>query len=72
MPLKSDATRKRILEAAEEEFARYGIAGARIDRIALTAEANKARIYAYFGDKRRLFDLLVDTAIVGIERAVTG
>jgi AcrR family transcriptional regulator len=63
MPLKSDATRKRILHAAEQEFAKYGISGARVDRIALAAEANKERIYAYFGDKRSLFDLVVDAAL---------
>ena len=50
------ATRRRLLEAAAEEFARYGIAGARVDRISANAKANKAQLYAYFGDKDRLFD----------------
>lgn len=50
------ATRRRLLDAAAEEFAAYGIAGARVDRIAANAKANKAQIYAYFGDKDRLFD----------------
>lgn len=51
-----DATRARILDAAEAEFATYGIAGARVDRIAESAQANKALIYKYFGNKEELFD----------------
>ncbi len=44
-----------ILAAARAEFAQYGLAGARIDRIARTAQASKERIYAHFGDKEALF-----------------
>jgi AcrR family transcriptional regulator len=51
-----EATRARILDAAEDEFAEYGIAGARVDRIAEKAAANKALIYKYFGNKDELFD----------------
>ncbi|GAB3576391.1 TetR family transcriptional regulator [Amycolatopsis endophytica] len=50
------ATRRRLLDAAAAEFAAYGIAGARVDRISASAKANKAQLYAYFGDKERLFD----------------
>ena len=50
-----EATRIRILDAARTEFARYGLAGARVDRIASDARASKERLYAYFGDKRSLF-----------------
>ncbi|WP_105036411.1 TetR family transcriptional regulator [Cryobacterium aureum] len=45
----------RILEAARAEFAAYGLAGARIDRIAKTASASKERLYAYYSDKKHLF-----------------
>ena len=38
--------RKRIVEAATVEFAAHGLAGARIDRIARRACANKQLIYA--------------------------
>ncbi|SER59162.1 transcriptional regulator, TetR family [Lentzea xinjiangensis] len=51
-----NATRRRLLDAAAAEFAAYGIAGARVDRISANAKANKAQLYAYFGDKDRLFD----------------
>jgi len=49
------ATRARILAAATSEFAAHGIAGARVDRIAASAEANKNMIYVYFGNKEQLF-----------------
>jgi AcrR family transcriptional regulator len=50
-----EATRERILSAASKEFAQFGLAGARVDRIAAAANASKERLYAYFGDKRALF-----------------
>lgn len=47
--------RAEILAAARVEFARYGLAGGRIDRIARTAQASKERLYAHFRDKETLF-----------------
>ncbi|MQY20641.1 TetR family transcriptional regulator [Nocardia macrotermitis] len=49
------ATRERILAAAKAEFARYGVAGARINRIAAAAHASKDRLYAYFAGKEELY-----------------
>ncbi|MGG3640208.1 TetR family transcriptional regulator [Bacillus gobiensis] len=51
----AEATRERILEAAMKEFSSYGIAGARVDRIAKNAECNKNLIYIYFENKETLF-----------------
>ena len=48
-------TRERILGAAVQEFARYGLGGARVDSIAQRAGANKRMLYYYFGDKDGLF-----------------
>jgi AcrR family transcriptional regulator len=53
------ATKRRIFDAATAEFASRGVAGARIDRIAAAASANKQLIYAYFGSKQQLFDAVV-------------
>jgi AcrR family transcriptional regulator len=53
------ATKARILEAAVTEFAAHGLAGARVDRLAERAGANKERIYANFGSKEALFDAAV-------------
>lgn len=58
----SAATKERLLDAATEEFAAHGIAGARVDRIAAAARANKQLIYAYFGSKEQLFDTVLDTS----------
>jgi AcrR family transcriptional regulator len=56
----SAATKERLLEAATGEFAAHGIAGARVDRIAAGAKANKQLIYAYFRSKEQLFDAVLD------------
>ena len=50
--------------AATAEFAEYGIAGARVDRIAETAGVNKQAIYAYFGSKESLFDAVFDAMVL--------
>jgi len=59
MPRDATPTKKRILAAAVAEFAEHGISGARIDRIAARAEANKRAIYDHFGDKRELFGIVL-------------
>jgi AcrR family transcriptional regulator len=64
MPRDSEATKRRLLEAAAAEFAERGIAGARIDRIAVAAGANKALIYSYFGNKEDLFDAVFNALVV--------
>ncbi|MEU2622067.1 TetR family transcriptional regulator [Streptomyces sp. NPDC007157] len=63
MPRDSAATKARLLDAAFAEFAAYGLAGARVDRIAEAANANKQRIYAYFGNKEQLFDAVIDRVL---------
>jgi AcrR family transcriptional regulator len=63
MPPDSSATKARLLDAAFEEFAQHGLAGARVDRIAERAGANKRLLYVYFGNKAELFDLVVGRAI---------
>lgn len=65
-----EATRARIFEAAVAEFARHGIAGARIDRIAREAKANKQLIYAYFGNKAELFSRVLEKAMLDLAVAV--
>lgn len=62
-------TATRILRAAAAEFADHGVAGARVDRIAAAAHANKERLYHYFGDKDALFDAALDDAMRQIAEA---
>jgi TetR/AcrR family transcriptional regulator len=49
------ATRKKLLTAARREFAKSGLAGARVDEIAARAGVNKQLVYHYFGDKDALY-----------------
>jgi AcrR family transcriptional regulator len=56
---RGEATWHRILEAATAEFAEFGFAGARIERITGTARTNKAQVYGYFGTKEGLFDAVL-------------
>jgi TetR/AcrR family transcriptional regulator len=49
-----------LLEAAARaEFAAYGFAGARVDRIAKRAGVNKQLLFYYFGSKQQLYDSVV-------------
>ena len=49
------ATRRKLLTAARREFAKSGLAGARVDEIAARAGVNKQLVYHYFGDKDALY-----------------
>ena len=60
VPYDSTATKKRLLDAAFDEFAERGLAGARVDAIATAAAANKQAIYAYYGSKDGLFRAVLD------------
>jgi AcrR family transcriptional regulator len=55
-----ESTKRRIFEAAVEEFTEHGSAGARVDRIAAKARANKESIYRYFGTKDELLRRVID------------
>ncbi|MFJ1460139.1 TetR family transcriptional regulator [Nocardia sp. N2S4-5] len=70
-PRDPEATRARIFDAATQEFAAYGIAGARVDRIARNAKANKQLIYAYFGDKQQLFHQVLEKAMLDVAASVS-
>lgn len=56
---QSAATQRRIIDAATREFAAQGYAGARINRIATEASANKQLIYRYFGGKHQLYEAVL-------------
>lgn len=63
MPPDATDTKRRILVAARAEFAQFGLAGARVDRIAEAGQVNKRSIYVHFGPKGQLFDLVVAAAL---------
>jgi AcrR family transcriptional regulator len=70
MPRTSAPTRARLIAAAAAEFADHGLAGARVDRIAAAAAANKRAIYDYFGSKEALFDAALIRVIGDLNDAV--
>jgi AcrR family transcriptional regulator len=57
----AERTRRRILDAAFEEFAANGFAGARVAEIAKRAGVNAQLITYYFDGKRGLYDALRET-----------
>jgi AcrR family transcriptional regulator len=65
----AEATQKRILAAAKQEFAKKGLGGARVDDIAERAKANKRMIYHYFDSKESLFQRVLEDAYVDIRTA---
>lgn len=59
MRAAGQATHDRIMMAAKAEFTEYGFAGARLNRIATSANASKERLYSYFESKEQLFEAVV-------------
>jgi AcrR family transcriptional regulator len=57
-----EGMRLRILEAAKQEFAAHGLAGARVDRIATEAGANKRMLYYHVGNKEDLYLAVLEGA----------
>jgi TetR/AcrR family transcriptional regulator len=52
-------TARDILVAAREEFCEYGFDGARVDRIAENAAANKRLLYHYYGNREALYSAVL-------------
>ncbi|MFC4122966.1 TetR/AcrR family transcriptional regulator [Nonomuraea zeae] len=69
----ADRTKAEILEVAQQEFARHGYAGARVDEIAARMRTTKRMIYYYFGSKERLYIAVLEKAyaeVRAVERTV--
>ncbi|MDX3451476.1 TetR family transcriptional regulator [Streptomyces sp. ME02-8801-2C] len=62
-------TRAEILDVATKEFARAGLAGARVDEIAALTRTTKRMIYYYFGGKEQLFTAVLERAYTVIRQA---
>lgn len=62
----AEVTKGDILLAAMHEFSEFGDSGARIDRIAHRANANKSLIYSYFGNKEELYAHVLREAYIQI------
>lgn len=71
MAYDAEDTRRRIFNAAADEFAEHGLAGARVDRIATAARANKQAIYLYYGSKEKLFAAILRAKLEEIRVSVS-
>lgn len=60
---------ERILKAATGEFARFGLGGARVDRISARAGVNKRMLYYYYGNKDDLFLTVLEASYARIRNA---
>jgi AcrR family transcriptional regulator len=58
-----------LIEAAIPEFAQFGYAGARTERIAKRAGVNKQLLFYYFGTKAGLYRAVIDEAVAQLDRA---
>jgi AcrR family transcriptional regulator len=65
-----EETRRKLKEAATDEFAAHGLHGTTMDRIARRAGVNKERLYNYFGDKERLFAVVMGDELARVAAAV--
>jgi AcrR family transcriptional regulator len=65
----ADRSQNTILAAARDEFAEFGLGGARMDRIAERAALNKRLIYYYFEDKETLFQAVLEQSYRDIRAA---
>ena len=63
-------SKRRILEAAQSEFAAKGFDGARLGTIARAAEVQQALIHHYFGDKEGLHGEVVRAGLAAMTEGV--
>ena len=70
MAWDTEGTKRRILEAAMAEFARFGPDGTTVEHIAKSANVNKERIYNYFGDKQALFSAVLRCELAKVAQAM--
>lgn len=68
----AERTRALILDAAVTEFARSGLGGARVERIAEQAGVNVRMLYYYFGSKDDLFLAVLERAYAAIRASECG
>lgn len=61
--LEGLSTPEKIQKAALAEFAEFGLAGARVDRISKRAGVNKAMLYYHFSSKDNLYHKCIENYI---------
>ncbi len=71
-----DATRQRLLDAAEQVFAEKGYHGAVVDDIIRVSDSSKGGFYFHFPNKQGIFLALIDALVPklasAVDRAIAG
>lgn len=60
---EADRLEREVLAAALKEFHAQGLGGASIERIARVAGVTRSALYRRYGDKRRLFERVLDQQV---------
>ncbi|OJJ25396.1 TetR family transcriptional regulator [Roseofilum reptotaenium AO1-A] len=66
----AEQTKQQILDAAEIEFAKHGLKGARIDTIAKAAGVASRMIYYYFESKEGLYQTVLQRPATEMQEAI--
>jgi len=69
-PRDKEATRQRLLAAAEEVFAQKGYHGAVVEDIVRASDSSKGGFYFHFPNKQAIFMALIDALAPKLARAV--
>ncbi|MCK7498030.1 MAG: TetR family transcriptional regulator [Comamonadaceae bacterium] len=64
---EAEATRSRILDAAELTFQQRGVSGTSLEDIARSAGVTRGAIYWHFRDKADLFEAMMDRVVLPLE-----
>ncbi len=72
MPRDKTQSHIRIIEAAKEEFLKYGFTDASLRRIASKAGIQVSGLYKHFSSKEEMFASLVDPVIEGLMECFRG
>jgi len=64
-------TRQKILDVAEQEFARSGFAGAHLQRIAEQVGVQKTALYYYYTSKAALYEAVLARMLEAFDHAVS-
>ena len=67
----AQATQQQILDAAEQEFARNGLKGARMSAIASGAQVTSATLHYYFESKENLYKAVLQRPVSEVQALLT-
>jgi TetR/AcrR family transcriptional regulator len=68
---KAERTRAAILAAAEQEFARHGLAATRLEDVAAAVHLKRATLFYHFKDKQSLYEAVVSDAFGALTTRLT-